>query len=101
MIDSLSPHEMFIFITASLLMVLTILRLAFLTMLLIHRAHAYANERPNSYAESLDGGDYPGAAAQRAREMSARKDDAELPTYDAVDEADEKDAFLPPYSERS
>lgn len=76
-------------------MVLTILRLAFLTMLLIHRAHAYANERPN--AGSLEGDDYPGAAARRAREIPK---DEELPTYEAADEADEKDPFLPPYTER-
>jgi hypothetical protein len=87
---------MFIFITATLLMLLTILRLAFLTLLLIHRAHAYANERPDLYDGSLDADEYPGAAARRAREADTQKDD-ELPTYDAG----EKDTFLPPYSERS
>lgn len=98
MVQSLSPHELFVFTVATLLMLLVILRLALLTMLLIRRAHDYANECPEV-------NEYPGEAAARRREDVAvpRKEDEEtLPAY-AVDaeDVDEKDGLLPPYSERS
>lgn len=98
MVQSLSPHELFVFTVATVLMLLVILRLALLTALLIRRAHHYANECP-------EGDEYSGAAAARHREQAAeaRKEDGEtLPAY-AVDaeEVDEKDGLLPPYSERS
>lgn len=70
-------------------MLLVILRLALLSFLLIRRAHEYANE-------------YPGAQAAREREEErARKEDEEaLPRYTPdVEEVDEKDGLLPPYSE--
>lgn len=98
MVQSLSPHELFVFTFATILMLLVILRLALLTVLLIRRAHYYANDRPEV-------NEYPGEAAARRREeaQGARKEDEEtLPAY-AVDTADvdEKDGLLPPYLERS
>ena len=98
MVQSLSPHELFVFTVATLLMLLVILRLALLTALLIRRAHHYANECP-------EGNEYPGEAAARRREevAAARKEDEEtLPTYTVdVEDVNEKDGLLPPYSERS
>ncbi|KAI5452897.1 hypothetical protein NCC49_006434 [Naganishia albida] len=91
MVQSLSPHELVIFTSTTILMLLVILRLALLSFLLIRRAHEYANE-------------YPGAQAAREREEErARKEDEEaLPRYTPdVEEVDEKDGLLPPYSESS
>jgi hypothetical protein len=91
MVQSLSPHELLIFASTTILMLLVILRLALLSYLLIRRAHDYANE-------------YPGAEAARRRDADGarRREEEALPKY-TVDagEVDEKEGLLPAYSERS
>lgn len=89
MIHSLSLHQLVIFSATTLLMLLVILRLGFATVLLLRRAHAYANE-------------CPGAEASRRRELRPREEEGGgLPAYSVVEDGDEKNALLPAYEERS
>jgi hypothetical protein len=92
MVQSLSSHELVIFASTTMLMLLVILRLALLSFLLIRRAHEYANE-------------YPGALAARQRDEERRArmvQEEALPRYTPdVEEVDEKEGLLPAYTESS
>ncbi|KAJ9094078.1 hypothetical protein QFC21_006179 [Naganishia friedmannii] len=110
MVKSLNTHELVIFIISTTLMLLVILRLAFLIALLIHRAHLWANECPGEAAarrrrhlarEAEMGGGAVGAG--RIEEVRKFEEDVDpVPAY-TVDgeELDEKDVLLPAYEEHA
>lgn len=123
MISSLTVHELIVFLLTTSLMLLVILRLAFMIGLLIHRAHTWANECPGEAAarrrrhlarEAEMGG--PGAGAGtaagggggvavsgRGEEGGKFEEDVDpVPAYTVDGEdVDEKDVLLPAYEERA